>query len=150
MKERLSALGRFWRRSRVSLILAALLIIAVVFIGLHDIGMILGYLATLIIMVELTRRWRKIRNFIILLVASFFGIILLAFLHEEVVGPLVRLMLGAGALESLGFRIFSDAVSLIMIFVGAMGLIIGLAGTIILGILRLVAWRKNPDTEIHT
>ena len=150
IKERLSALAGFWQRSRISLVVAALLVIAVIFIGLHDVGLILGYLATTIIMVELTRRWRKIRNFVILFFASFLGMILLAFLHEEVVSPLVSLFTGADADMSLGFRIFSDVVSLVMIFIGVMGIVIGIAGTIILGILRLVGLKNRHRTEANT
>src|SRR3972149_7161483 len=115
MKQRFLALVRFWQRRRISLALFVALVVAVVFLGLHDVGMILAYLATAIIIVELTPRWRKIRNFIILFFASFLGSILLAFLHVEVVSPLVRLLLGAAAIESLGFRIYNDTVSLAMI-----------------------------------
>jgi len=150
IKPRLSALAGFWQGSRISLVVAAILIVAVVFIGLHDVGLILGYLATTIIMVELTRRWRKIRYFVILFFASFLGIILLAFLHEEVVAPLVSLFTGAAADMNLGFRIFSDTVSLVMIFIGVMGIVIGLAGTIILGILRLVGLRNRRRIKADT
>jgi hypothetical protein len=150
IKKRLSALAGFWQRSRISLVVAALLVIAIVFIGLHDVGMILGYLATAIVMLELTRRWRKTRYFVILFCASFLGIIFLAFLHEEVVAPLVSLFTGAAANESLGFRIFSDVISLVMIFVGVMGIVIGIAGTLILGILRLVGLRNRRRTEANT
>ena len=150
MKQRLMALAKFWQRRRISLVLIILLIIAVVILGLHDTGMILAYLATAIIMLELTRHWRKIRNFVILLFGSIAGIILLSFLHEVVVEPLVRILLGPGALQSLGFRIFSDGVSLLMIFFGLMGTITGLAGAFILGVLRLVVWRNNRRTEVDT
>jgi hypothetical protein len=150
IKERLSALAAFWRKGRISWVLVALLVISVIFLGLHDVGMILGYLATTILMVELTRRWRKIRYFVILFFASFLGMILLAFLHEEVVSPLVSLFTGAAAVKSLGFRIFSDVVSLVMIFIGVMGIVIGIAGTLILGILRLVGLRNKRRTEDNT
>ena len=150
IKKRLSALAGFWQRSRISLVVAALLVIAVVFIGLHDVGMILGYLATAIVMLELTRRWRKTRYFVILFCASFLGIIFLAFLHEVVVAPLVSLFTGTAANESLGFRIFSDVISLVMIFIGVMGMVIGLAGTVILGIIRLIWLRNRGKPEANT
>ena len=149
MKEKLERLARFWKRSRVSLIIAAVLVIGVVFFGLHDVGIILGYLATTIVMVELTRRWRRIRKFIILLFASFFGMIFLAFLHEVVVSPLVSLFTGASADNNPGFRIFSDAVSLIILFIGPVGMFIGFSGAIILGILHLAGLRKRRKTEAN-
>ena len=150
IKEEISALVRFWRKGRISWVLAALLVIGVIFLGLHDAGLILGYLATTIIIVELTHRWRKIRYFVFLLFASFLGAIILAFLHEEVVSPLVSLFTGASAVQSLGFRIFSDAVSLAIIFFGVMGVVIGMAGTIILGILRLLGLRNASKTQANT
>lgn len=137
-KEVTSAVFRSWQRYHLSLVLAALLIICIVFIGLRDRGMILGYIATTIIMLELTHRWRKIRYFFILSLASFLGSIFLSFLHEVVVSPLVRIMLGAGALNSTGFHIFSDTVSLIIIFIGLMGIVIGIAGMAALGIFRII------------
>ncbi|MGD0795734.1 MAG: hypothetical protein ABR958_09180 [Dehalococcoidales bacterium] len=149
-REVLSAVFRSWQRYHISLMIAALLIIWVVFIGLHDRGMILGYLATTIILLELTYRWRKIRYFFILLLASFVGSIFLSFLHEVVVSPLVRILLGAGALNSTGFHIFSDTVSLIIIFFGVMGVVIGVVGMAILVILRLVNLVNRDRTASST
>ena len=143
IKEILSAAGRFWQRGRISLIIAAALVVAIVFVGLHDVGIILGYIAATLIMVEVTRRWRRIRNFIVLFFSSFFGMILLAFLHEEVVAPLIGLVTGAAAQENLGFRIFSDAVSLVILFFGPVGLFIGFIGTVALSVWRLAALVKR-------
>ncbi len=150
VKQVASALAGFWKRSRIPLILAVILVIAVVFIGLHDVGIILGYLATAIVMVELTRRWRKIRYFITLFFASFLGIILLAFLHEEAAIPLAGFFTGAGQPENPAFRLFSDIVSLAMIFIGGMGMVIGIAGTFILGVWRLARMGKKTGTRVKT
>lgn len=149
-KKILSALVRYWQRYHLALIIAAILIICIIFIGLHDLGMILGYVATTIIMLELTYRWRKIRYFIFLLFGSFLGIILLSFLHEEVVSPLVRILLGTGALNSTEFHIFSDAVSIMIIFIGLMGIIIGIVGTAVLGIFRLIDLKNRNGTADST
>jgi hypothetical protein len=142
-KERLSALAGFWQRSRVSLIIAAVLAIGIVFFGLHDVGIVLGILMAMVIMIELTRRWRKTRNFIILFIASFLGIIFLSFLDEQVVKPFVRLVGGDGAVNGKGFDIFNQIISLIILFFGVAGLITGFIGTIVMGIWRLVALVKN-------
>jgi hypothetical protein len=150
MKQKLSALVRFWRRSRISLVLFIFLVIGVVFAGLHDVGIVLGILAGMVIMIELSRRWRRIRNFIILFLASFFGIILLSFLDAGVVKPFVRLLGGTGAVRGTGFEVFNQIISLIILFFGTAGLIAGFFGTIILGILRLVLWRNRHRTEANT
>jgi hypothetical protein len=147
MKKSLLALGHFWQRSRLSLILAAVLVIAVIFYGLHDVGLLLGYIATAIVMIELTRRWRRIRSFLILFLASFLGIIFLAFLHEVIAVPFINWLLWPGAENSPGFRIFSDIISLMMIFLCVVGMVIGIAGAVILGIWRLVSGKSKPTTS---
>lgn len=146
----LSALAGFWQRNRISLILAAVLVIGVFFFGLHDTGLILGILAAMVILIGLTYRWRRTRNFIILFFSSFFGIILLAFLDEEVVKPFVHLIGGAGAVNGRGFEVFNQIVSLFMLFFGTAGLIVGFFGTIIVGILRLLGLRNKRRTEANT
>src|SRR3989304_10126244 len=84
---------RFWWGRRVSpggLILFVLLALGAFIYGFdNEIGIILGFLAVGVLLVELTHRWRKIRSFLILMAASFFGAVLLAFIHEEVVYPIV-------------------------------------------------------------
>jgi hypothetical protein len=151
IKQKLSALLRLQGKSRVLFVLYGLLVIAIVFIGFDNPpGIILGILAVMMIIIELTRRWRKIRNFVMLFFASFIGVIFLAFLHEEVVTPLVTSLLGDGALNSRGFLIFNQIISLFMLFVGSAGLIVGLSGTVILGIVRLVAWKNRGRTATGT
>jgi hypothetical protein len=125
-----------FQRYHLLLAVAGILIVAVVLYGLHDRGMIMAYIATAIIMVDITCRWRKIRYFLYLALGAFLTSIFFAFLHEVVVKPLVRLLLGSGALNSLGFRIFHDAVTLYILFIGLLGIITGVLGMIVLGISR--------------
>jgi len=150
MKEKFAALARFWQRTRFSLIIAGVLVIVIIFVGLHDLGIVLGYVATIIVMLDLTRRWRKPLNFIILCVASFLALVLLAFLHEVVVIPLVTFIFGNGALSSPGLRIFSDTVSLIMLFICPMGFLIGFFGALVSGVFQLVTLLQSRKTEADT
>jgi hypothetical protein len=147
MNKFFAAFAGFWRERRISIIVVALLIIGIVFAGLHDVGIVLGYLAATVIFVEITRRWRKIRNFVILFFTSILGMVFLSFLHEEVAVPLVSMLLGPGALESTGFRIFSDAVSLVILFFGPAGSFVGFTGALALGVIHLISSRKKPKTE---
>jgi hypothetical protein len=146
----LSAVIKAWRRYRLSLAVAGILIVSVVFYGLHDRGMILAYVATAIIMAEITYRWRKIRYFLFLALAAFLSAIFVSFLHEVVVLPLVRILLGPGALNSTGVRVFHDAVSLWVLFPGLMGIVFGVVGTIVLGIARLVGLITRDRTAHGT
>ena len=144
IKASLLAAVRFWQKRHLSVALAAALVIGVIAIGLHDTGIFLGYIATTLVMLELTRRWRRIRNFIILSVASVLGIIFLAFLHEEVAKPLALWLLGSGAEQNLAFHLFSDIVTLAMIFVGATGTVFGFFGAVILALWRLAVGKRQP------
>ncbi|HTY81981.1 MAG TPA: hypothetical protein VMB24_04295 [Dehalococcoidales bacterium] len=139
MKKALQIFGaivKAFQRYHLLLVLAGLLIISVIFYGLHDRGMIIAYVATAIIMAEIVYRWRKITYFLWLAVGAFVSSIFLSFLHEVVVIPLVRLLLGGGGLNSFGVRIFHDFVSLWVLFPGIMGIITGLLGMLILAIFK--------------
>jgi hypothetical protein len=150
IKEWFSSLGRVCRRSRISLIIAVVLILGVIIFGLHDVGIVLGILAAIVILVELTRRWRKIRNFIMLFVASFLGMILLSFLDVEVAKPLFRFLGGFGAENGAGFQVFNQVVSLIILFFGVAGLLTGFWGAAILCIWRVVLLIKRRKIESKT
>jgi hypothetical protein len=145
-----AALAGFWRRSRIALIIAGLLAIGVVFAGLHDVGIVLGILAAMVIVFEVTRRWRRIRNYIILFFASILGIIFLAFLDEGMVKPVVRFLGGTGAVNSAGFEVFNQIISLIILFFGVACLLTGVFGTIVLGVWRLARLRKKPAAPAGT
>jgi len=121
------------------------LVIGVVFIGLDNApGIILGWLATTVLITELTRRWRKVRNFLILGFSSFVGAILLSFLHEVVVYPLVSILGGDAALQSRALDVFHEAISLLILFITPVGMFIGVVGAVVLVILRLIAlWSKK-------
>jgi hypothetical protein len=144
-----AALAGFWHRSRVSLIVAAVLAIGVIIFGLHDVGIILGILGAMVINIEISRRWRKTRSFIILFFASFFGIIFLAFLDVAVIKNFILHLDGAGE-TTTGYDIFNQIVSLIILFFDTAGLITGFFGTIIVGIWRLVALISKRKASSHT
>ena len=138
IKAKLSALTRIPKVTRVLLAVFLLLVISLVFVGLdNETGIVIGWLATTVLMTELTRRWRKIRNFLILGFASFAGAIFLSFLHEVVVYPLAGLIGGPGASQSGALNVFHETVSLIILFVTPVGIFIGVAGAITLVIVRL-------------
>jgi hypothetical protein len=134
--EILKATVKAFQRYHLLLVVAGLLIIAVVFYGLHDRGMIMAYVATAVIIVEITYRWRKIRYFLFLALGAFLSSIFFSFLHEAVVKPMVGFFWGGGALDSPGFDIFHVIVTYYILFVGIMGIVIGVLGTISLTIYK--------------
>jgi hypothetical protein len=131
-----------WLCSRVTRVLLAVFLLLVfvdVFIGLQSTtGFVIGYLATTVLAVELTRRWRKLKNFIILFLAAFLGSILLAFLHEEVVYPLAGFIGGPPVVNSTPMNLYHDITSGIILFFGPVGMLVGFSGGAVMVVLRLV------------
>jgi hypothetical protein len=151
IKAKLSALIRLPRVTRVLLAVFCVLVISVVFVGLDNApGIILGWLATTVLVTELTRRWRNIRNFLILGIASFAGAIFLSFLHEVVVYPLAGLIGGPGALQSRTLGVFHEAISLIILFFTPVDIFIGIVGAITLVIFRLITLLNKKSVSSNT
>jgi hypothetical protein len=133
MAEELAEPKRHRQITWALLAVAAALVVAVVIVGLNDVsGYILGWLATAIIFFTVTRTWRRIRWFLILLAASFLGIIFLSFLYMEVISRLAVMIGGDAALESLQMRVVQMIITYLIIFAGAMGMFVGVAGSLIL------------------
>ena len=147
IKRALAALAGCWHKSRVSIIIVMLLALGVIIAGLHDVGIVMGILAAAVILVEMTRRWRRTRNFIIMFFASFLGMIFLSFMDIEVVKPLVYFIGGEGAASRTVFEVFNQVISLIILFFGLAGLLTGFFGTIITGTINLVALVKRRKNE---
>jgi hypothetical protein len=146
VKKRPFYIGFWWgkRFSPGGVLLFIILALGAFFAGFdNEVGIIMGYIAAAVLMVELTHRWRKIWSFVVLMVVSFVGGIILAFLQEEVVYPLVALLGGPGAIDNIAVVIFHEAVSLTILFFGPVGIIFGFFGAIILSIVRLVKIRKQ-------
>ena len=150
IKRALAALAGCWHKSRVSIIIVMLLALGVIIAGLHDVGIVMGILAAAVILVEMTRRWRRTRNFIIMFFASFLGMIFLSFLDIEVVKPLVYFIGGEGAASRTVFEVFNQVISLIILFFGLAGLLTGFFGTIITGTVNLVTLVKRRKNEVKT
>jgi FtsH-binding integral membrane protein len=140
MMKKPSIFSRIPVLTRILLAVFLLLAISLVFIGMdNETGVIVGWLAAAVLLAELTRRWRKPLYFFILGIASFAGVIFLAFLHEEVVYPLVDWLGGTGAIQSLPLKIFHEVISFIILFFGPTGIVIGILGAAVLLIIRLVS-----------
>ena len=137
--EKLQAVLRFRRGNRILLIVFLLLVISVVIIGLDDIpGFILGYVATTTLFLIMTRKWNSIKRFLLLLTLSIIGIIFLSFLYVEVISRIAVFIGGDDALQNTAVRIIEMIITYIILFGGPVGIFFGFAGTVILGIFRLL------------
>ena len=136
MPDKLSTLIRYRRGSLPLLIILCVLILVIAIVRLDTIpGIILSYLATTILAVALTHKWRKKRMFIMLMVASFVVFFFLAFVHEVVYDP--NLMTSAvAAWQRYMMWFFHMAVSIIVAFVCPVGFVTGAAGSVILWMRR--------------
>jgi hypothetical protein len=128
-------LKRFRRRL---LMVFLILLLGVVFAGLKMItGYILGYLAAISLVVMLTCRWRKIRYFLILFGVSIFGTIFLSMIYVEVIVRVCGAVFGEGVFASTGWKIFDVFVSNMIIFFAPVGVLVGIAGSLVLYIDRI-------------
>jgi hypothetical protein len=94
-------------------------------------GIILGYLATVVLFVAVTHSWRRKRMFILLLAVCTVSFFLLVFLHEVFFDP--GMMTSAvPAWQRQIMWSFHMAVSIIVAFVCPVGFLIGAAGSVIL------------------
>jgi len=125
------------RGTRVLLAIFGALVLAVLIAGpISILGIILSYLATLVLAFVITRPWRKIKWFLILFVVSFIGIFFLSFLHQVVVLPLAVAIGGIDALQSPVFKVFDVTFSILIAFVCPVGLLFGVAGSVWLFLTR--------------
>ena len=79
--------GQGRRKRKEVFILAGIfcaLVISAIVVGVSDNipGIVLCYLATVVLAVAATRTWRKTKRFLILVVASFIGFFVFVFLHN--------------------------------------------------------------------
>ena len=112
-----------------------------------DRGVLVGWLGMIILLTEITRRWRKEWHFLLLIAGAFVLAIFLSFLHEVVVYPLVEKIGGASALQSQGLEIFHAIIKNILVLVTPMAIIYGIIGAITLFIIRIILLCRKKTSE---
>jgi len=124
-----------------------LLVLVVLVIGLNNAaGIICGNLAVGMLYIVMTRRWWRIRNFIILFFVSLLSLGILAGLYVEVIVRLAVWVGGEGAIENTAFRVVHFIVSNLILLACPSGMLVGLIGASTLGIIRLSSLRKKKTT----
>ena len=148
MKRLLSLLKRVPVLSYVLVGVFVVLIIIAVIIGIDsDRGVLVGFLGVIILLTEITRRWRKEWQFLVLIAGAFIGAIILSGLYEAVIYPLVDKIGGASAVQSRGLEIFHDIITDILLLVTPMAIIYGIIGALTLSVLRLITICRKKLTE---
>ncbi len=112
-----------------------------------DRGVLVGWLGIIILLTEITRRWRKEWHFLLLIAGAFVFSVLLSGLYEAVIYPLVEKIGGASALQSRGLEIFHAIIADILTLVPPMAIIYGIIGTITLFVIRLILLCRKKLSE---
>jgi len=148
MKRLLTALKRIPVLSYILVGIFIVLIIIASIIGIDsDRGVLVGWLGILLLLVEMTRRWRKEWHFLLLIAGAIIFSILLSGLYEAVVYPLVEKIGGASALQSRGLEIFHAIIADILTLVPPMAIIYGIIGAITLFIIRVIFLCRKKLSE---
>jgi hypothetical protein len=125
-------------RNRPYLISCLILVFSAILIGLDNpTGIIVGWLAVIVVLVAMARRWWNPWYFLILLVGSFLGAILLACLYMVVALPLAEWISGPNVENSNAWRIFHMVISNLLLLFVPMGIFFGVVGSITYGVYRL-------------
>jgi hypothetical protein len=138
MKELTNKLKSLPLATRLLLLAFTILVIAVIVMGLDNVpGIIAGMTAATCLIVEFSRRWRRIRSFIFLAFGSVIFSILISGLYYEVALPMVVRLGGESILTSPGWLVYHNIVSygILLFCPGCVG--VGLVGAIVKLMLRL-------------
>jgi hypothetical protein len=135
----------------LSYVLVGLFVIFIIIacvIGIDgDQGVMVGWLGVIMLLAEITRRWRKEWHFLLLIVGAIVFAIILSCISEAVVSPLVERIGGEAALESRGLEIFNLVISSILTLVPITAIVYGILGAITLFIIRLVILCRKRISE---
>jgi len=134
-----------WKRIPIlTLVLLALFValIAVAFsIGIDsDRGVLVGWLGVICLLTEITRRWRKEWQFLLLIAGAIIGSILLSGLHELVIG-------NDGVVQGWWPNFFHALITDIILLFTPIAIIYGALATITTLIIRLVTLRRKKESE---
>jgi hypothetical protein len=134
--------------TRLLLLLFGLLVVSIVLIGLDDTpGYTLGYIATAVIFLVMVRRWRSIKNYVILMLATFCIAVFLSAIDVEVITRIAVWNWGPDALYSPPMRIIDAVINYLITFGGPVGLAYGFTGALVLAVIRLVRPKREQAAD---
>jgi hypothetical protein len=137
--------SKTWKRIPIlTLVLLAIFIVLIVIaliIGVDsDRGVLVGWLGIIVLLTEITRRWRKEWQFLALIAGAILGSILLSGLHELVIGS-------DSVVQGWWPNFFHALITDIILLFVPMAIIYGALATITVFIIRLVTLRRKKESE---
>jgi hypothetical protein len=141
MKKILGTLQRIPILTAVLVALFIILIIIASIIGIDsDRGVLVGWLGVIVLLTEITRRWRKEWQFLLLIAGAIIGSIILSGLHQVIVGS-------DSALQNWWVNAFHAIVTDTILLFTPMAIIYGFLATITVFIVRMATLRKKNVSE---
>ncbi len=141
MKRALAAIKRIPILTAILLALFIAVMIIALVIGIDsDRGVLVGWLAIIILLVEITRRWHKEWQFLLLIAGAVIGSIILSALHDAVIGS-------DSIPQNWWANAFHAIITDMILLFTPMAIIYGLLATITVFIVRLVTLRKKGVSE---
>jgi len=137
--------SKIWKRipilTLVLLTIFIVLIVIALIIGVDsDRGVLVGWLGMIVLLTEITRRWRKEWQFLALIAGAILGSILLSGLHELVIGS-------DSVVQGWWPNFFHALISDTILLFTPMTIIYGLLATVTIFIIRLVTLRRKKESE---
>jgi hypothetical protein len=134
-----------WKRiSSLTIALLAIFIILVAIgfvIGIDsDRGVLVAWLGIILLLTEMTRRWRKEWQFLLLIAGAFIGSILLSGLHQLVFST-------SDVITGWWPNFFHALITDILLLFVPMAIIYGILATITLFIIRMATLRRKKGSE---
>ncbi|OGO19177.1 MAG: hypothetical protein A2Z15_05880 [Chloroflexi bacterium RBG_16_50_11] len=141
MKTILAALKRIPILTLVLVIACIALLVIALIIGIDsDRGVLVGWLATIILLFEITRRWRKEWHFLVLIAGAIIGSIILSALHDVVVD-------GNSIPQNWWLNAFHAVIKDIILIFTPMAVIYGIIGALTLFVIRLIMLCRKKVSE---
>jgi hypothetical protein len=134
-----------WKRIPIITLVLLAIFIALIAVALSigidsDRGVLVGWLAVIVLLTEITRRWRKEWQFLVLIAGSIIGAILLSGLHELLVGS-------EGIIQGWWPNFFHALITDMLLLFVPMAVIYGALATITVFIIRLVTLRRKKESQ---
>ncbi|MHB8105167.1 MAG: hypothetical protein ACYDG5_06465 [Dehalococcoidales bacterium] len=140
MKKIFAAFKRIPILTIVLLSLFVAIIIIALFIGIDsDRGVLVGWLGVIVLLMEMTRRWRKEWQFLVLIAGAIVGAIILSGLHEVIVGS-------DNIVTNPWLNFLHVLITSVILLFTPMAIIYGLLATITIFVIRMVTLRKKKAT----
>jgi hypothetical protein len=134
-----------WKRVPIlNLVLLTVFIVLIIIasiIGIDsDRGVLVAWLAVIILLAGITRRWRKEWQYLLLIAGAIIGSIILSALHDVIVGS-------DSIPQNWWLNFFHALITDTILFFTPVAIIYGIIGSITLLIIRLVTLRRKKLSE---